>query len=108
MADFTSYFEIDPETKNWVLKAGKNINDFLTEEYGGKVPNWITKAFSASEAQREVDNALDKSSKGDSITNTIGGLIKDASNVTLNTLVSLYEDIHGEGTFKDSGLLTDY
>jgi hypothetical protein len=65
-------------------------------------------AFDASEAQRIVDTALNNESKGKSITGTIEGLIKDASDVTLESLISLYEDINGEGSFKDSGMLAAY
>jgi hypothetical protein len=35
-------------------------------------------------------------------------LIKDASDVTLESLISLYEDINGKGSIKDSGMLTAY
>ena len=108
LTTFSQYFSFDEATQSWMLQTGRSVSDFYQTATGEVIPEYLSKAFSASEAQRAVDNALDKASKGDSISNTISGLIKDASDVTLDTLVSLYEDIHGEGTFKDSGLLTDY
>lgn len=108
MSDFTQYFEIDPETKNWVLKAGVNVNDFFASEYGESVPTWITEAFSTSEAQKQVNDAIELEDLGTSATSTIGSIMSDLANASLSDLVSLYESIYGEGSFADSGLLESY
>lgn len=108
MSDFSEYFEIDPETKNWVLKAGKSVNNFLAQEYGGNVPEWITSAFSTSEAQKTVNDAIELDDLGTNVTNTVGTMMTDLANASLSDLVSLYESIHGEGSFADSGLLESY
>lgn len=108
MSDFLEYFEIDPETKNWVLKAGESINDFLAEEYGEKVPEWITGAFNTSEAQKAVNDAIELDDLGTNVTNTVGTMISNLTNASLSDLVSLYESIYGKDSFADSGLLESY
>jgi hypothetical protein len=43
-----------------------------------------------------------------SVTDTISNIFGSATEVSLEQMVSLYEDIHGKGTFKDSGKLAEY
>lgn len=105
---FRDYFTFDQETKTWVVKAGKNVNDFLQETYGEDVPEWLIGAFDASESQKAINKAIKMDSTATSVTDTISKIFGSATEVSLEQMASLYEDIHGKGTFKDSGKLAEY
>ena len=101
---FTEVFQWDSITNSWIQKAGAE----LTTLFGGKVPEWMEQAFRKSENQKAVSEALRIEEAGDTVTKTIGEIFSDIANTSLDDLIGLYENVHGENTFAESGLLDDY
>lgn len=107
-SNFKNYFEIDPETKNWIIKAGADINAYLGSVYGEELPKEIKAAFAYSETQKIINDAIRIDEAGRTITENVGEIFSNAAETSLDDLISLYETVHGEGAFTKSGLLDDY
>lgn len=106
--NFKNYFEIDPETKNWIIKAGVDINAFLRTVYGEELPKEIEAAFAYSETQKAINDAVRIDEAGRTITESVGEIFSNAAETSLDDLINLYETVHGKGSFVESGLLVDY
>ena len=106
--NFKNYFEIDPETKNWIIKAGVDINAFLKAVYGEELPKEIESAFAYSETQKVINDAVRIDEAGRTITENVGEIFSNAAETSLDDLINLYETVHGKGSFVESGLLVDY
>lgn len=106
--NFKNYFEIDPETKNWIIKAGVDINAFLRTVYGEELPKEIEAAFAYSETQKAINDAVRIDEAGRTITENVGEIFSNAAETSLDDLINLYETVHGKGSFVESGLLVDY
>jgi len=55
-----------------------------------------------------VEEAIRFDDLGTSVTETISGFYSNIAEISLGDLANLYESIHGQDTFAQSGLVDDY
>lgn len=103
-SNFKKVFKWDEVTNSWVKIAGSKLSDL----FGREVPSWMEEAFRKSENQKAVSEAIRIDDASKTVTETVGELYSNAATTSLDDLISLYETIHGEGSFAESGLLDDY
>lgn len=103
-SNFKKVFKWDEVTNSWVKIAGSKLSDL----FGQEVPSWMEEAFRKSENQKAVSEAIRIDDASKTVTETVGELYSNAATASLDDLISLYETIHGEGSFAESGLLDDY
>lgn len=103
-SNFKKVFKWDEVTNSWIKIAGSNLSDL----FGQEVPSWMEEAFRKSENQKVVSEAIRIDDAGKTITETVGELYSNAATASLDDLIGLYETVHGEGSFTESGLLNDY
>ena len=103
-SNFKKVFKWDEVTNSWVKIAGSKLSNL----FGQEVPSWMEEAFRKSENQKVVSEAIRIDDASKTVTETVGELYSNAATASLDDLISLYETIHGEGSFTESGLLDDY
>lgn len=103
-SQFQKVFKWDEVTNSWIRIAGSNLSDL----FGQEVPSWMEEAFRKSENQKAISEAIRIDDAGRTVTETVGEFYSNAATASLDDLIGLYETIHGENSFAESGLLDDY
>lgn len=109
--DITDILEWNDVLNGYVLKDGTDIPSIVKSwgvEEGTWLYHYLTESLTSALYQKDVSIAIKKESLGKTVLDSIGAALSDITNASLSDLIDLYEEIHGENTFAESGLLDTY
>lgn len=109
--DIIDIFEWDNLLGEFVLKGGTDIPSIVKKwgvKEGTDLYHWLTESLTSAVSQKDISVAVKKENLGKTVSDSIGAALSGITNTSLSDLIDLYEEIHGENSFANSGLLDTY